>query len=525
MRRCGSFIRNQVESARLSGSAYYAGEEKLMSRTLLPRFYQARAYKTIWIDANGLKKEAGEVMSQLGQAASEGLNPADYHGLALQRLLEQLKEKKTVGHLAQIELLLTDAYLVYGAHLYYGKLNPSTAQPEWKAERKSQELVLDTYLAQAVEGGTVESSLEKLSPQQVEYRKLKKALHHYRQLEKEDAFYAPIPGGVSIKKGDSDVRIGAIRNRLVQTRDLSDARLRSDVYDEELEQVVKNFQARHGLRADGVIGEGTLRALNMTLEERIRKIEINMERWRWLPASLGKEYIMVNIPNFRLTVMSGDSSALDLTAIVGKYQRKTPVFSGRMTYMVLNPSWTVPPTILENDILPELRKSTDILKKKNLRVLTLGGAEVNPATVDWSKVKASNCPYIFRQEPGETNALGVVKFIFPNEYNVYIHDTPTKDLFGKEERAFSSGCIRLQNPMNLAYHLLRDSPKWKPEAINKLLESKKEQTIMLPNPLSVHFLYLTSWAEKDGALVHFRKDIYDRDEAILHGLKVSAPLI
>ncbi|HZC01403.1 MAG TPA: L,D-transpeptidase family protein, partial [Gammaproteobacteria bacterium] len=284
---------------------------------------------------------------------------------------------------------------------------------------------------------------------------------------------------------------------------------------------------RHGLAADGVVGASTLAALNVPVGARIRQIELNMERWRWLPQDLGERYILVNIANFALDVVENGQSVLTMRVVAGKPTRRTPFFSAQMTYVVLSPHWYVPPTIAIQDKLPLIRRDPKYMARQNLKIFSdgPGGAtRVDPRAIDWSSVSARNFPYRLRQDPGPRNALGRVKFMFPNSYHVYLHDTPSRELFARAERAFSSGCIRLEKPIELAEYLLRDDPRWSRQSILSSIDRGREQVVHLPAPIPVHLFYWTTWMSDEG-VVHFRKDIYERDHVLDGALQKAVPSI
>jgi murein L,D-transpeptidase YcbB/YkuD len=277
------------------------------------------------------------------------------------------------------------------------------------------------------------------------------------------------------------------------------------------------FQKDWGLNADGKIGKGTLLALNNKPNNLISQLKVNMERYRWLPLQEPEKYIIVNIANFKLALIEGVDTLISMRAIVGKDYRKTPVFNARMTYIVFAPTWTVPPTILMNDVIPELLKGPGYLKQKNMKILRNNGTEIAYSDIDWSKISKTNFPYMVRQNSGSQNALGKVKFMFPNSYDVYIHDTPTRGLFARDDRAISSGCIRIEKPFELAELLLSSSPEWTPAKIHNAMQQNSEQTVGLKTPVDVILLYLTAWSEGNGH-VQFRKDIYQRDAMVLNAL-------
>jgi murein L,D-transpeptidase YcbB/YkuD len=294
-----------------------------------------------------------------------------------------------------------------------------------------------------------------------------------------------------------------------------------DLFDETVEDGVRRFQERHGLEVDGVVGRRTFAAFNEPLESRIRRIELNLERWRWLPQELGQRHILVNIAGFDLVVYEDQHQVDSMKVVVGRTYRRTPVFSDLVTYLVFNPSWQVPPTLASQDILPKIRKDPAYLTLEKFEVLRGWGADteiVDPSTVDWHSISIKESRLRFRQRPGPNNALGQVKFMFPNKFNVYLHGTPTRELFEKAERTYSSDCIRLESPIALAEYLLEESPDWSIDRILETISKGVEQTVRLPQKVSIHILCWTAWADEDGT-IHFRNDIYGRDKLLDQALR------
>ncbi len=275
------------------------------------------------------------------------------------------------------------------------------------------------------------------------------------------------------------------------------------------------------------MGPATLDALNVPVNKRLRQIELNMERWRWLPRNLGKRYILVNIAGFSLDVYEDNRHMMDMRVVVGRQYRRTPVFSKDMTYLVISPYWHIPPNIALKDKLPLIRKNPGYLEQERIRVFHGAGAEmreIDAKTVDWATITGRNFSYRLRQDPGPFNALGRVKFMFPNKYNVYLHDTPSQELFAKTVRTFSSGCIRIEKPIELAEYLLKDYPEWTRERILSTADRRIERTVQIKKPLPVHLLYWTAWIDRDGRM-QFRNDIYKRDELLDRALQEKIPAV
>ncbi len=508
------FLRHKVEMIS-AGIPVTVQGEPIYCKTTLPLFYQENQFTKVWNT-----QSAQELISVIEKANEDGLNPRDYHYEAI--LHFHRKEKNEVQR-AEFDLLLTDAFLLYGSHFLNGKVNPETVDSEWQAIRREGDV--KSVLSLALKENTIKETLKDLAPNHTGYKGLKNALKEYRSIATKGG-WGDIPIGETLKPGMIDsVRVPLLIDRLKKTFDLKENFSESFSYSDQLAEAVKKYQARNGLEVDGNLGKLTTSSLNISAEKRVEQIITNMERYRWAAEEMGDHYVIVNIADYQLQIYNNRKKTFEEKVIVGKPFRKTPVFSSKMTYLVFNPTWTVPPTILFNDMLPELRKDAGYAKTKNIRILQGQGSnavEVDPYTVNWTSLSKSNFPYTLRQDPGPTNALGVVKFMFPNQYNVYIHDTPSKELFNKTERAFSSGCIRVKNPTMLAEYILKKQG-WDQNRIDQTIKEGKEQSILLKEPFPVHILYLTAWVS-DG-LVHFRSDLYDRDNAVVNSLNTAPPAL
>ncbi len=281
------------------------------------------------------------------------------------------------------------------------------------------------------------------------------------------------------------------------------------------------FQQRHGLDPDGTVGPRTLSALNVTAEERVKQIAVNLERMRWLPAELGSRYIMVNVANFGLDVVEAGQPVLTMRAIVGRTYRQTPSFTARMNHLIFSPYWHIPHSIAVKDLLPKIQKDRRFLSRQKIRVFR-GSSQINPGSVNWRSLSEANFPYRLRQDPGPLNSLGRVKFMLPNRFNVYIHDTPSRELFDKAVRDFSSGCIRIDKPVELAEYLLADDPEWTSENVLAAMDQPREKLVRLRRPIPVYFLYSTAWVDAEGT-IQFRDDLYSRDALVAAALEAPPP--
>jgi murein L,D-transpeptidase YcbB/YkuD len=302
---------------------------------------------------------------------------------------------------------------------------------------------------------------------------------------------------------------------------LSDGDKPTNLFDIPLMTAVAHFQRRHGLKADGVVGRETLGALNIPIRHRIRQIELNLERWRWIPHDLGARHIRVNIADYNLQVVEAGKPVLKMNVVVGRDYRRTPVFSDTLQYLVFNPYWNVPFSIAVKDKLPLIQEDPSYLASHHIRVFAgwkPDAPQVDPATVDWSRLSRANFRYRLRQDPGPHNALGQIKFMFPNPFAVYLHDTSDKGLFSQDVRTFSSGCIRVADPINLAAYVLRGQHPWSKERIQATIESQRRKVVNLQHTLPIHLFYWTAWVAADGTL-NFRNDIYQRDIPLDQALK------
>lgn len=472
-------------------------------------FYAAdRNYKPLWVRDNGPKAKAREVLEIFQAAEKMGLNPANYRVTQIDKMMAL----KTPRELAELELVLTRTFIDFGRDISRGVVLPKDASRGNAITAK--ELGALTLIDGAETADNIADYVKTLEPHTPEYQRLKAALADYRAIAAKGGFPA-IAKGSALKPGMRDQRILAIRQYLRLTGDLNpDADKGNGFYDPDLISAVKWFQYRHGLTEDAIIATTTLEAMNIPVAKRIVQIELNLERRRWMDDDLGPYYILVNIADQELKVVKEEKTIHTARVVVGKPYTTTPVFSDKMKYIVLNPYWNVPPSIANGEYLPDLKRNPGALRRDNIRIFAASGAEIDPYTVNWSSLK--RMPYSLRQDSGPKNALGKVKFMFPNRFNIYLHDTPAKSLFNRDLRVFSHGCIRVQNPLDLATLLLADQG-WSRTRIDSQIAQGGQRIINLKTPVPVHITYLTSWVNKDGS-VHFRRDPYKRDDQLAEAL-------
>jgi len=422
-----------------------------------------------------------------------------------------------IGEQARCDILLTDAMLSLATHLRYGKVDPERLDPNWNLTDPKRLTELQLKLRTALESGSsIRSALQEMRPEYFKYGLQREALARYRLIEQSGG-WPVVPGGVAIRPGASDPRVPLIRRRLSVTDDFEGMGDNSStVLDSALSAALRNFQKRHALMVDGVAGSATLAAMNVPARDRVWQLRVNLERYRWFVGKLEPTYVLVNIAGFSLQYVHEGLWRWGTRVIVGKPYRKTPVFKADIQSVLLNPRWVIPPTILAEDALPAIRRDLGYLNRKQLQVIDSKGRVIDPASVNWSALRASGFPYRLRQRAGDHGALGRIKFVMPNSHIVYLHDTPTKDLFEKNTRTFSSGCIRVENPVRLAELVLDDSVKWNEASIRAAIGTKKTRAVALPRRVPVFILYLTAVAEKGRVL--FLEDIYHRDGAVLKAL-------
>jgi L,D-transpeptidase YcbB len=510
----------------------YCRSDRVCGSDVLPGFYRGRGFRPAWIDDGLSLASASAFVGALRLVAGDGLNPENYHLATLEKLIGEIRtpgEKPGPAGseaLADLEMLLTDSFLLCGSHLVHGQVNPETVESEWFIKSRAEDLAV--ALEKGLAAGDVAGALDSLRPQNSVYKGLKEAFRIYGEGAGRRG-WPPFPPGPKLKKKDRNTRVEALRNCLEALGDLDPPKGGDRLaFDRGLEDALKAFQRRHGLEPDGVVGASTEAALNVRADARLAQIRANLERWRWISPDLGARHILVNVADFRVDVVEDGRKVLSMPAIVGTDYKRTPEFSGMLSAIELNPAWNIPQTIAAEEILPKLKKNPRYLADVGIRAFkgwSANSPEIDAYVIDWSKYEPGRLPFRFRQDPGPENPLGRFKFLFPNKFDVYLHDTSTPWLFARAIRNFSHGCVRIERPLDLAEFLLREDPVWNREKLMEALEDLTTRVIRVRKPIAVHVLYWTAWLGDDGKM-QFREDIYSRDAAIVRALeeRASAPV-
>ena len=503
-------LREQLDVLTATGGLELDGQPLVAVRSL-PSLYAANGFAPFW---NAARLQV--LLGLIRASDNDGLLPADYPLAALTR--------RAAGGAwspidqARLDLLATDAYALLLYHGYFGKVDPRSLDPNWNYElREIGERDPIALLVETLRAGDLKATLAAVRPANALYGWARESLADPRRIAARGG-WPTVPAGPTLRTGDEDPRVQALRARLVVTGELSADAANGESFDSMLESAVWSFQARHNLTADGIVGRTTLAALNVPVEARIDQIRLNLERGRWVLNQIGDgDQVIVDVAGFEVRVASNGRTLWRSRAVIGKPYRQTPIFRASIDHVVLNPTWTVPPTILAKDVLPAIRRNRGYLAQHRMSVIDRNGRVVDPTTIDFSRYTGRNFPWMIRQDPGPQNSLGLVKIMFPNPHLVYLHDTPAKSLFREDARSFSSGCIRVEQPFDLVERLLATTPGWDRASIDAAVATGKTRTVRLAKPIPVLLLYWTIDRGENGETL-FKADPYDRDPTLLAAL-------
>jgi murein L,D-transpeptidase YcbB/YkuD len=507
-------IQQKVQALREGANPNVAGVP-LSSVSILPLLYERREWTPAWNNEKALA-----LIALIRTTPEHGLRTRDYHLAELESMLARLEGAEVDADLrASFDLLLSDALIRGAYHSNFGKVDPKALDPHWNLEKQLDAEATDpaAEIQRMIDASDLrEAFLEGVTNREL-FAASRRGLIRYRAIQ-EVGGWPSVASGPVLRPGDEGERVVALRRRLAVTGDLAADQTTSPIFDETLEEAVRRFQWRHHLDVDGIVGRGTLEATNVPVQERIDQIRVNLERLRWVLHGLRAEFVLVDIAGFQAHYYRDDELIWSSRVQVGRPFRRTPVFRDEIEYLEINPTWTVPPGILGKDVLPAIRADRSYLARNEMDVVDhRSGRKVDPASIDWQAVTAARFPYRIVQRPGPRNALGRIKFMFPNPHLVFLHDTPSRGLFERTDRAFSSGCIRVAKPFELAELLLRDPARWNLEQVVAAVNSKETRRVNLPERVPVILLYWTVSFEEDGA-VRFKKDLYNRDAPILEAL-------
>lgn len=514
-------VRELIRERLADGPVQVAGQ-RLRSPAAVRSFYDAGGGSPAWSTGRGFGPLARDLLKVVRSVESHGLAPETYHEDYIERAAALPYQQYRPAQRLDMDLVFTDALLSLGEDLLKGRARGVELRDS-SIDAQEDVDVIEVARA-AIAAGDPGEVVARLAPRAVAYHKLRGLLPGLRAMARSERPFT-LPER-TLREGDSGEAVTALRRRLLFLGDLEgSAAGRGDVFGPVLARAVERFQARHGLEVDGIVGRETRPALETSMARRVEQVELTLERWRWLPRDPGGRYLIVNIAGQELDVFRDGQQALHMRVVVGKPFQRTPSFASRIDTVVLNPYWEVPYSIAVNEILPTVRSDPEYLARENMEVLNrleVGGKPVDPTNIDWDQVSARDFPYRFRQRPGPDNSLGRVKFLLPNPYSVYLHDTPAKTLFNRARRCFSHGCVRLEKPFELARLLLNDEPGRSADIIEEILPNEQNHHIRLSRTMPVYLVYWTAWVDKRDT-IHYRDDVYGRDARLKAALGELKP--
>jgi L,D-transpeptidase YcbB len=515
-------VRNYIDTVSLEQLFRNKPTQKLLTKEVRD-FYKNIDYRLAWNSSFGKLTVSTELIGVLGEAYKKGLNPEDY---GIQEIIERQRSVFQHGNLPsnlrdllELDIFMTSRYVLLGHHLSAGRIDPVEVLDAWHIEVDRKEL--SEKLSKGLLKNDLASALSALEPNDERYHQLKEYFLSYYNIISSGVQVAEISEAVTnLTPGDTSQLIISLKEKLVMLGDMDGKRRLSNEYDGELKNAISQFQIRHGLDATGLLDDATFSELNVSIHEKLRIININLDRMKWFP-EIEDRYILVNVPEFKMKLYDNGKKELEMKAIVGREVNPTPVMTEDMTYIVFNPTWTVPYSITTEQFLPKIQKDVKFLEKNNYLLYDGWGQNANlidPEDVEWDEYTEENFPYVIVQEPGPNNALGQVQFMMPNNYAIYLHDTPADYLFDRDERAFSHGCVRLEQPLVLAEYLLQNKPGWNRDSLENALSQDEPVNVVLQKKWPVHLLYKTAWVDEDG-LLNFRNDVYGIDSAQIAALE------
>ena len=497
---------NSVNASTIPFSNLFEGKKIVIDTLLISKFnnkdlmtfYKSNNLETVWQSS----EKRNIVLEKFNKSRSDGLEPNDYEILKLldyEKKIDSLDDKGLIEY----DLLLSNNLQKYINHLAKGKLDPKKIYDDY--DLKEKVIDINAILKSGFESDNFAAVLDSAKPKSQVYKQLEKALEIIDALPDDLSKSMTFTAKSKIKPNEITTLIIPIKKRLMFWKYLVKNDTISKVYDKKTQLAVKAFQINNGLISDAIIGKSTIVALNFNKTERREQIVVNLERWRWYPENFGNNYTIVNIPTFTLSAVKNNDTVQSWKTIVGKSSRRSPVFTTKLGTVIFNPTWTVPPTILKEDLIPDATRSRGYFSRNRITIFDRKHKIVNPYS--WKPENARNYSYV--QDPGNNNSLGIMKIIFPNKFSVYLHDTNHKGGFSSNSRSLSSGCTRVENPLDLAEYVLNDSVKWNREKINKKIASKKTFSVNIKQDIQHFQLYWTAWSDHNKLI--FREDCYNLD--------------
>lgn len=488
---------------------------KIREPRVVDLVYQQLAHQPLWDE-----ELAAQMLNLLLRSRKEGLNPADYHYNELLALEAEYGEPWANPDLlrAQFDILLTDGVLHFARHLLEGKVDPRTLDSTWNYNRREFDPnQVSTNLITAVRAKTLPQLVDGLKPDTPFYRQMRDALAYYRDLADSEQYFL-VPDAVVLKPGQNHPNVRVLRSRLKQLSYLLPNSPETEYFDDQLEAATRLFQKDNGIDSDGVVGKQSYEVLNMTFQARVDRLRVNMDRYRWIRQEVGQEVIVVNIAGYELYYLRDGQLRWETPVMVGTIDTRTPIFQAQLRYLEFNPTWNVPRSIVQRSLFGKFAANPQYVVDKGYRLYDSNGAVVDPLSVNWSNYSSRSFPFRVVQLPGPDNAMGQVKFMFPNRHAVYLHDTPSKALFSRTQRAFSAGCIRVKNPLDFAEALLDDPAQWSGDRIQQLVDGgEPQQVVRIQRQIDVMLMYWTV-SPTVSSRIQFHPDVYQLDTAALAAL-------
>ena len=473
-------------------------------------FYKNRDFQYAWFTENGMIQAVPNFQNQL-QNYTNAFNDKTFKNAQLDTLITIIKSNNNESKIDKkqkenLELLLTTTFFKYSEKAFSG-INKTPRQLDWFIPRSKKNF--QTTLESLILKDENDSIYQ---PVNVYYSKLVEKLIFYREIKKKGGFPIIKTDKSTLSVTESDPCIIHVKQRLFLSRDLK-SNDKTILFTESLKSAVSNFQQRLGLPETGILDGKTINEMNKSVDFRIKQMLVNLERLRWVPVEIENDYLLVNIPEYKLHIFKDKKILWETNVVVGKEAKQTTIFKGQISRIMLNPYWNVPNSIINKEIIPALKRDRNYLSKNNMEVVSFSGEPMNESSIDWNKYTTKKVPFMIRQKPGKDNALGEMKFLFPNSFSIYLHDTPSKGLFDRNERDFSHGCIRVENPKKLLLYLLENNKTWTNKKLDEVLKTDKETGISVKPNMPVYIAYFTAWVDHKGNL-NFRNDIYDLDNQL-----------